>query len=177
MPLEFRFTPTVTQKKEKLAVVSALTTAVVALVFRMIDTFPLAAQILFILSASIAIFLYIRYFHYSYTYRLTEDGLFEVVRTDGKRINVMLSVPLLSVAECRVVRYKEKPKKAFSFLPVLFPQEVFSVKLSDGTASRVVLLDATSVFTDEFRRRAYAAKCALHADDGDATDIDIDTIL
>ncbi len=165
MPLEFRYTPTVSHKNERIAVVTSLTVAVVALVFRMTDIFRLGSQLLFAVAASLAIFFYIRYFHYSYTYRLTEDSLFEVVRIDGKRIRIMLSVPLASVAECRVVRYKEKPKKAFSFLPDLCPDEILLVALSDGMASRFVMLDAAPAFRDEFRRRAYAVRCALHADD------------
>ena len=168
MPLEFRYTPTVSHKNERIAVVTSLTIAAVALLFRMLDIMRLVSQLAFMAAASLAIFFYIRYFHYSYTYRLTEDSLFEVVRIDGKRIRIMLSVPLASVAECRVVRYKEKPKKAFSFLPDLCPDEILLVALSDGMASRFVMLDAAPAFGDEFRRRVYAAGCEGYRDVGTA---------
>lgn len=172
MPIEFRYTPTVTHKKEKVAIVIALTVAAVALVLRATDVLRLLSQLLFILSASVAIFLYVRYFHYTYTYRLTEDALLEVVRTDGKRISVLLSVPLSSVAEYRVIPYREKPKKAFSFLPALLPPAVCAVKLSGGTENCHILLDATPDFVNELRICVHAAKFALHTDGDEASEID-----
>ena len=167
MPLEFCYTPTVTHKKERIAAIVALAVAFLALVLRMTDTLRLPSQLLFALSASVAIFLYIRYFHYTYTYRMTEDGLFEVVRTDGKRISVLLSAPLLSVSECRVVPYKEKPKKAFSFLPTLMPSHVCVLTFTDAAPRHHILLDAAPAFVRELRLRVYATKHDLHTDGDD----------
>ena len=135
------YTPHPKQTVAKFAAVGALFVALVGLVMKMLDLQPLLAQILFLIGAGVAIFVWVRYFYVSFRYTVSEDGYFEITRVQGKRLSVMCSVKLSDIEELREIPVSEKPKKALSFLSSMMPKTALLLKIR-GDGRNQALLEA-----------------------------------
>ncbi len=148
---EFRFTPQNSKKNEKTAVTLTLVLAMAGLVMKVFNIQALLGQILFFIGAALSVFLFLRFFYAEYTYYIRENGLFEIQRRDGRRITLLLSVPLTDIISAETVPFDKKPEKARAFYASFHPDKVTVLRIRDGAEEADITVDASPVLLEAIR--------------------------
>lgn len=134
------YTPKPSQTVAKIAIGASLFVAVVGIVMNVLKIYGIAGQLVFLVGASAAIFIWMRYFYVEFRFTLSSEGYFEIRRVQGRKISVMCSVKISEMKEIKKIPAAEKPKGAFSFLSSMLPKEVLLLTIA-GDGRNQALLD------------------------------------
>lgn len=138
---DWSYTPHPKQAVAKTVASGALFVALVGLVMKMLDFHGIVGQIIFLIGAGVAAFVWMRYFYVEFRYTVSEEGYFEITRIQGKKLSVMCSVKLSDIEELREIPMSEKPKRALSFLSSMMPKTALLLKIR-GDGRNQALLEA-----------------------------------
>ena len=137
---EWAYTPKLPQTVAKIAIGASLLVAIVGIVMNALKIYGIGGQLVFLVGASMAVFIWMRYFYVEFRFTLSPEGSFEVTRVQGRKISVMCSVKKSEMKEIKKISAAEKPKGAFSFLSSMFPKEVLLLTIA-GDGRNQALLD------------------------------------
>ena len=147
---EFIFRPSPNQWKAKLFFSGALLIAAVALVCNMLQWQPLLAQVVFLLAAVFACFVFVRYMAMEYIYSMSPDLIFDVRRKQGKRETVYCTVALSDILSAEVLPTKAIPKKCFFATKSMLPSEVYLLTMRIDDKESYLALEAEPAFVELF---------------------------
>lgn len=134
------YTPKPTQTVAKIAIGGSLLVALVGAVMNILRIYGIGGQIVFLVGASAAIFIWMRYFYIEFRFTVSTDGYFEITRIQGKKTAVMCSVKTSDIKEIKKITLSEKPKGALSFLSSMLPREALLLTIA-GEGKNTALLD------------------------------------
>ena len=124
----------------KIAIGAGLFVAFVGVVMNILQLYGIGGQIVFLLGASAAIFVWVRYFYVEFRFSISGDGYFEIARVQGRKISVMCSVKASDIKEIKKIAIAEKPKGTLSFLSSMLPREALLLTVK-GEGRNTALLD------------------------------------
>lgn len=137
---DWTYTPKPSQTVAKIAIGASLLVAIVGIVMNALKIYGIGGQLVFLIGASSAVFIWMRYFYVEFRFALSSEGYFEITRVQGRKISLMCSVKASDIKEIRKISIQEKPKGAFSFLSSMFPKEALLLTIA-GEGRNQALLD------------------------------------
>ena len=136
---DWAYTPKPSQTVAKIAIGFALFVAVVGIVMNFFRIYGIGGQFVFLVGASAAIFIWMRYFYIEFRFTVSTDGYFEITRVQGKKITVMCSVKTSDIKEIKRISFSEKPKGTLSFLSSMLPKEALLLTIAGDGRNRALL--------------------------------------
>jgi len=125
----------------RIAIGASLFVAAVGIVMNVLEIYGIGGQLVFLVGASAAIFIWMRYFYVEFRFHVSSDGYFEITRIQGKKTAVMCSVKTSDIREIKRITPSEKPKGALSFLSSMLPREALLLTIA-GEGRNTALLDS-----------------------------------